>query len=155
MLFRISRAWQYMTTVMGMIFHHPLLGVSIIPLLPNGNIVLIRRRDTGKWAIPGGFVNWGEDIPTSASRELQEETGLQMLKINRLVGIYSAPDRDPRVHSICVVIVADVQGQIAIQDTLEVDEVKAFSLQDLPIDDLSFDHGRHIQDYITGVTTVA
>ena len=155
MLFRIRRTWQYLDTVMGMIFRHPLLGVSIIPLLPDGEIVLIKRRDTGKWAIPGGFVNWGEDLPTSASRELEEETGLKMVKINRLVGIYSAPNRDPRVHSICVVIVADVQGQIAIQDTLEVDEVKAFSVADLPLDDFSFDHGQHMQDYLTGVTIVA
>jgi 8-oxo-dGTP pyrophosphatase MutT (NUDIX family) len=53
---------------------------SIIPILPDGRIVLIRRRDNGRWALPGGIVDWGEDIPTTVRRELAEETGLELVK---------------------------------------------------------------------------
>lgn len=154
-MFLIRRTWQYIKTILGIIFRHPITGINVIPLLPDGSIVLIRRRDTGKWAIPGGFIDWGEDIPTAANRELAEETGLQLLAIERLVGVYSAPDRDPRVHSICIVLAAHAEGKLAIQDTLEVDEVRAFQPQELPIGSLSFDHGHHLDDYLKNITTVA
>ncbi len=155
MLFFIRRAWQYLETIVGIVFRHPVTGISVIPILPDGRVALIRRRDTGKWAIPGGFVSWGEDITTAAYRELEEETGLEGLKIRRLVGVYSSPKRDPRVHSICVVIAADVKGDFLVQDTLEVDEVKAFPLPNLPLDNLSYDHESQLRDYLDGVTTVA
>ncbi|MEM7552833.1 MAG: NUDIX hydrolase [Cyanobacteria bacterium P01_A01_bin.84] len=147
--------WRFGQTVIGIIFRHPVPGTSIIPILPNGQIVLIRRRDNGCWALPGGMVDWGEDIPSTVSRELEEETGLELVKLRRLVGVYSAPDRDPRIHSICVVVEADVKGEMAIQDPLEVLEVKAFSLDSLPAEKMSHDHSKQLQDYIKGLTTVA
>jgi ADP-ribose pyrophosphatase len=91
--------WRFGQTVLGIIFRHPIPGTSIIPILPDGQIVLIRRRDNGRWALPGGMVDWGEDIPNAVRRELMEETGLELVRIRRLVGVYSAPDRDPRIHS--------------------------------------------------------
>ena len=100
----MRRTWQFIQTVLGIIFRHPVTGTSIIPILPDGRIVLVRRRDNGKWALPGGMVNWRQDIPTTVERELAEETGLKLVKIRRLVGVYSAPDRDPRIHSICVLV---------------------------------------------------
>lgn len=147
--------WHFAQTVLGVIFRHPVMGTSIIPLLPDGRIVLIRRRDNGKWGLPGGMVNWGEDIPTSVERELEEETGLQLSKINRLVGVYSSPDRDPRIHSICVVIEAEVQGEMQIKDEMEVIEVQAFLPSALPLGALSHDHDRQLQDYFKGLTTLA
>ena len=154
-MFWIRRKWQYVETVLELVFRRPVLGIGVIPLLPDGSIALILRRDTGKWAIPGGFVNWGEDIPTAANRELVEETGLEMVKISRLVGTYSGQYRDPRLHSICVVLAAEVQGKLIIKDTLEVEEVKAFAPENLPLDNLSFDHDRQLKDYLAGVTVVA
>lgn len=151
----MRRLWQYGQAVLGIIFRHPVLGISVIPILPDGQIVLVRRRDNGKWALPGGMVDWGEDIPTSLQRELAEETGLDLVKIGRLVGIYSAPDRDPRIHSICVVVAAEVQGTMQVNDTLEIGEVRAFERDDLPLGKLSHDHDRQLHDYLTGVTTVA
>ena len=147
--------WRFGQTVLGIIFRHPVTGTSIIPILPDGRIVLIRRRDNGRWALPGGMVDWGEDIPTSISRELREETGLELVKIRRLVGVYSAPDRDPRIHSICVVVEADVRGDMKIQDSLEVAEVQGFELNSLPTGELSHDHSRQMQDYMNGLTTLA
>ena len=147
--------WQFGQTVLGIIFRHPIPGTSIIPILPDGRIVLIRRRDNGQWALPGGIVDWGEDIPTAVQRELAEETGLNLVKIRRLVGVYSAPDRDPRIHSICVVVEAEVQGNMEIKDTLEVIEIQAFSPTSLPPGELSHDHNQQLQDYSKGLTTLA
>jgi ADP-ribose pyrophosphatase YjhB (NUDIX family) len=151
----MRRTWQFVQTVIGIIFRHPVTGTSIIPILPDGRIVLVQRRDNGKWALPGGMVNWGQDILTTVRRELAEETGLELLKIRRLVGIYSAPDRDPRIHSICVLVEADVQGTMQVQDTLEISEVQAFHPSDIPIGELSHDHDQQLQDYFNGDTILA
>ncbi|MBD2501030.1 NUDIX hydrolase [Anabaena azotica] len=147
--------WRIGQTVLGIIFRHPVTGTSIIPLLSDGRIVLIRRRDDGLWALPGGMVDWGEDIPTTVRRELLEETGLELTKIRRLVGVYSAPDRDPRIHSICVVVEAEVQGTMEIIDTAEVLEIQAFPPHSLPQGPMSHDHYRQLQDYLNGLTTLA
>lgn len=151
----MRRLWQYVQTILGVIFRHPITGTSIIPVLPDGQIVLVRRRDNGKWALPGGMVDWGEDIPTTVKRELAEETGLELVKIRRLIGVYSSPDRDPRVHSICIAVEAEVTGKMQVQDTLEVIGVEAFSLTSLPLDQLSHDHRQQLQDYFDGLTTLA
>lgn len=150
----MRRAWQYVKTVMGIIFRHPITGITIIPVLPDGRIVLVRRQDTGKWGLPGGMVDWGEDIPTSAHRELGEETGLELIKISRLVGVYSAPDRDPRIHSISILIEAKAQGNLKVKDTLEISEAQAFFQKELPLGNLSHDHDRQLQDYFNGATVV-
>ncbi|MEQ9354820.1 NUDIX hydrolase [Coleofasciculus chthonoplastes] len=151
----MGRIWYFVQTVLGIIFRHPVLGTSIIPVLPDGQIVLIRRRDNGKWGLPGGMVDWGQDIPTTVRRELAEETGLELLAIRRLVGIYSAADRDPRVHSVCVVVEAEVQGTMQINDVWEITAVQAFERSAIPMGNLSHDHGRQLQDYFDGKTTVA
>jgi ADP-ribose pyrophosphatase YjhB (NUDIX family) len=150
----IKRFGQFVQTVLGIIFRHPVTGASVVPILPNGEIVLVRRQDNGKWALPGGMVDWGETIPTTIGRELAGETGLELIKIRRLVGVYSEPDRDPRLHSICILVEADVQGTLQPQDTLEIKEAKAFSVEALPIEDLSYDYQRQIQDYLAGRTTL-
>ena len=149
------RLWQIVQTVLGLIFRHPVTGTAVIPVLPDGRIVLIRRRDNGRWGLPGGMVDWGEDIPTTVRRELAEETGLDLVKIRRLVGVYSAADRDPRLHSICIVVAAEVEGKMQVQDTLEVSEVEAFLPAALPPGPLSHDNDQHLQDYFQGLTTLA
>jgi 8-oxo-dGTP diphosphatase len=147
--------WRFGQAVLGIIFRHPITGTSIIPILPDGRIVLIRRSDNGRWALPGGMVDWGEDIPNTVRRELLEETGLELVQIRRLVGVYSSPSRDPRIHSICIAVEAEVQGSMTIRDKLEVTEIKAFSSNSLPLEPMSHDHSQQLQDYLNGLTTVA
>ncbi|MGB3403993.1 MAG: NUDIX hydrolase [Microcoleaceae cyanobacterium] len=151
----MKRSKQFIQTVLGIIFRHPVTGASVVPILPNGEIVLVQRQDNGKWALPGGMVDWGETIPNTIRRELAEETGLKLIQIRRLVGVYSEPDRDPRLHSICVLAEADVEGILQAQDTLEIRDVKAFPTDALPMEDLSYDYQRQIQDYLAGRTTIS
>lgn len=147
--------WPIIQAILKLIFRHPVCGVAIIPVLEDGRIVLIRRRDDNCWALPGGMVDWGEDILTALRRELKEETGLQVLQIGRLVGVYSAPKRDPRLHSICVTVEATVQGDFYIEDQNEVSEIQAFSRSQFPTEQLAHDHSQQIADYWQGKTTLA
>ncbi|MCP2731434.1 NUDIX domain-containing protein [Limnofasciculus baicalensis] len=151
----MRQSWRFIETVLGIIFRHPIVGTSIIPILPDGRIVLVQRRDNQKWGLPGGMVDWGQDIPTTVKRELVEETGLELSKIRRLVGVYSAPNRDPRIHSICVLVEAEVEGTMENKDILEIIAVEAFDLSSLPKSNLSHDHERQLQDYLDGKTTIA
>jgi ADP-ribose pyrophosphatase YjhB (NUDIX family) len=150
-----SYSQYFIKSVIALVFRHPMTGTNIIPVLADGRIVLTRRHDTGLWALPGGMIEWGEEIATTVRRELLEETGLELVCISRLVGVYSKPDRDPRVHSICVVVEAEVQGKINIRDRQEITEVKAFELQNLPLFGLSYDNDDHLKDYLANLTTVA
>jgi ADP-ribose pyrophosphatase YjhB (NUDIX family) len=147
--------WKFAQSAVRIIFRHPITGTSIIPVMPDGRIVLVQRRDNGRWGLPGGVVDWGEDIPTTVKRELAEETGLELLTVRRLVGIYSAPDRDPRFHSICVVVEATVDGVMQVEDTLEIKKVEAFAPAAIPLGNLTHDHDRQLQDYFNGLTTLA
>lgn len=149
------QVWRLLQTALGVIFRHPITGTSIIPVLPDGRIVLVQRRDNGRWSLPGGIVEWGEDIVTSARRELAEETGLNLVKISRLVGVYSDPRRDPRFHSICVLIEAMVEGDLHVTDTLEIMNIRAFSPPEIPQGQLSHDHDRQLQDYFNGATVLS
>ncbi|NEP16194.1 MAG: NUDIX hydrolase [Leptolyngbya sp. SIO4C1] len=151
----MNRAWRPIRTLLGLLLRRPIVGTSVIPRLPSGEIVLIRRRDSGRWGLPGGIIDWGEDIAAAARRELAEETGLHVTSLGRLVGIYSHAERDPRFHAICIVIEAQVEGSFHIQDVAEVMEVKAFSADAIPKEALAHDHGQQLQDYFQGATILA
>ncbi|NJL81874.1 MAG: NUDIX hydrolase [Chloroflexaceae bacterium] len=148
------RWWRYVKTLLKVIFRHPLPGAVIIPILPDGQIVLVRRRDTGQWSLPGGLVDWGETVATAARRELREETGLELIKLRRLVGVYSNMERDPRIHSIAILVEAEVQGALAVEDAAEISEARAFSLEAVP-GNLAHDHDRLLSDYFQGSTVLA
>lgn len=151
----MRRLSYFLFTVLGIIFRHPVTGATVIPILSSGEIVLVRRRDTGEWSLPGGIIDWGEQVATTAKRELREETGLDLIKIRRLVGVYSARDRDPRLHSISILVEAEVEGELGAINNLEVLEVKAFPPETLPFGDLAHDHERQLNDFLDGKTTLA
>ena len=150
----IFHVWQYVKTVLGIIFRHPITGVTLVPILPDGSIVLVRRSDSGKWGLPGGIIDWGEKIAAAAHRELAEETGLTLTKIGRLVGAYSDFNRDPRIHSITITLAVEAEGELRIKDVLEISEVHAFSPEKIPFGKLAHDHDRLLRDYFDGEITI-
>ena len=124
----------------------PLLAVDVIVRL-SGNmdkIVLIRRKNFPLgWALPGGFVDYGERVEDAALREIEEEIGLKV-EIVKLLGIYSDPDRDPRGHCVSITFIANGTGIPVGGD--DAKEAKIFSVFDLP-EDIAFDHKKIINDY--------
>ncbi len=122
---------------------NPLPTVDII-IEVDGRIVLIKRKNPPHgWAIPGGFVDYGESLEDAAVREAEEETSLKVRLITQLHS-YSDPGRDPRFHTISVVFVAEAEGRPAARD--DAREVGLFTEDDLP-EPLVFDHERILRDY--------
>ena len=122
----------------------PRLTVDAIILIKD-SIVLIRRRNPpfrGMWALPGGFVEYGETVEHAVRREVKEETGLDV-EIERLVGVYSDPDRDPRGHTVSVCFLCRPVGGCLKANTDSVD-VKEFELSKIPR--LAFDHEKILRD---------
>ena len=150
----MKRFAYVLQTALGLLFRHPLLGVCLIPIFENGQIILVKRLDNGCWSLPGGMVDWGETIQQSIARELDEETGLMLESIGRLVGVYSSPDRDPRLHSICLTFEIKVQGETQVKDINEIAEVQSFSLEQVANMPLSHDHSQQMQDYLQGQLVV-
>jgi ADP-ribose pyrophosphatase YjhB (NUDIX family) len=142
-------------TLVGLLLRRPILGTCVIPLTADGAIVLVLRRDNGLWSLPGGIVDWGEDVITAAARELQEEAGLKTVGLDRLVGVYSQPGRDPRFHSVCVTVAVRVTGQPYPADPREILEARSFRPEALPWDRLAHDHRQHLQDFFKGETVLA
>lgn len=96
-------------------------------------------------ALPGGFVEVGESVEEAVLREVKEETGLES-RINRLLGVYSKPDRDPRFHVVSVVFVCDAEGEPVAGD--DAKRVLLFSMEELPIERMCFDHGQVLRDFL-------
>lgn len=151
----LRQFWKLVYAALGTIIRHPISGASIVPLMPDGRIVLVKRRDTDQWSLPGGVIDWGEEIRTTVHREIEEETGLRVVHIRRLVGVFSNPFRDPRFHSVCVLVEADVDGQFDVQDTLEITDIRAFLPDEIPMNDLSHDHSEQLKGYFSGETVLA
>ncbi len=123
---------------------HPVPTVDIIIELPGGGIVLVRRKHPPPgWAIPGGFIDYGESAEAAAIREAQEETSLNV-QLVELLHVYSDPKRDPRKHTIAIVFIARAEGTPHGAD--DAAEAAVFSEHDLPTA-LAFDHAQILQDY--------
>ncbi len=132
-------------------YRNPATTVDIIIeiSLPNGNtgIVLIRRKNPPHgWALPGGFVDYGESLEAAATREAFEETSLSV-ELVRQFHTYSDPRRDPRGHTISTVFIARASGAPTGAD--DAAEAAVFGSGELP-DDMAFDHGEIIADYLAG-----
>ena len=116
-------------------------------IVKNKTILLVERKYPpyeGKWALPGGFVEYKETVEDAVIRELFEETSLKT-KIEYLLGVYSKPDRDPRGHTISVVYKLNiVNGDLKSGD--DAKDAKFFDFDRLP--ELAFDHADIISDYL-------
>ena len=124
----------------------PRLTVDVIVELDDGRIVLVERGSPPPgWAIVGGFVEWGEAAPAAAVREVEEETGLAVT-LTELFNVYSAPDRDPRGHTVSIVYLGRASG--TPRAASDAKNARAVDLGALP-SPLAFDHARILADYAT------
>lgn len=126
--------------------------VAVDMVVRRGNeILLIRRKNEpfkGLSALPGGFVEPGETVEAAASRELKEETGIDILPTRwKLVGVYSDPGRDPRGHVISVAFVAWVDRDTRARAGDDASTAEFYS--DWNNFMLAFDHERIIQDALS------
>ncbi len=125
-------------------YRNPLPTVDIIIELPGSGIVLIERKNEPHgWAIPGGFVDYGESIEDAAVREALEETSLKVRLVCQMHA-YSDPKRDPRFHTVSVVFVARSEGEPQARD--DARGIGVFTEEDLPAP-LVFDHAEILKDY--------
>jgi ADP-ribose pyrophosphatase YjhB (NUDIX family) len=125
-------------------YRNPFPTVDIIIEMEEGGIVLIKRKNPPfGFALPGGFVDYGESLEAAAVREALEETSLEIELLYQL-GAYSDPTRDPRHHTISVVFVARASGEPVAADDAEA--VGVYDRSSLP-ENLAFDHKKILQDY--------
>jgi len=122
---------------------NPILTVDII-IEVKGGIVLVKRKNPPLgWAIPGGFVDYGESLEDAAYREAKEETGLD-INLIRQFHTYSDPKRDPRHHTVSTVFIATASGEPKAGD--DAKKVGIFTKDNLP-EDIAFDHRQILEDY--------
>ncbi len=124
-----------------------------IPASPaggNDGIVVIERSNPPfGWALPGGFVDYGESLEEAVKREAKEETGLDLIALKQF-HTYSEPDRDPRFHTIGTVFIAKAEGKPKAGD--DAKGLKVVKLNEIQKLDFAFDHKKIIQDYIAHKT---
>ena len=107
-------------------------------------IVLIKRKNPPfGWALPGGFVDYGESLEEAAVREAKEETSLD-IRLKSQLHTYSDPNRDPRQHTITTVFVATAQGKPEARD--DAQEIGVFTKEEINFP-LAFDHNKILEDY--------
>ncbi|MGB9837414.1 NUDIX domain-containing protein [Methanothermobacter sp.] len=129
----------------------PLLTVDVIIRLSEDTLVLVRRGKPpyeGSWAIPGGFVEYGETVEEAAIREALEETGLEV-ELEGLLGVYSDPSRDPRGHTVSICFTGVASG--IPTGGSDAAEARVFHIDDIPYDNLAFDHSRILDDFIESI----
>ena len=132
-------------------YSNPFPTVDTIIYEPDQGIVLIDRRfEPLGWALPGGFVDYGETVEAAAIREALEETGLQVT-LQALVGVYSDPTRDPRLHTITTVFQARSGDYSTLAGGDDAKDARFFPLDRLP-DNIMFGHDEIIADFITRFT---
>lgn len=126
---------------------NPFPTVDIILYRPAQGVLLIERANPPHgWALPGGFIDYGESAEQAAVREAREETGLEV-RLTRLLGVYSRPDRDPRFHTLSVVYVAEADAELQPCAGDDARNARFFPLSALP-PDIAFDHRAIITDFV-------
>jgi ADP-ribose pyrophosphatase YjhB (NUDIX family) len=129
-------------------YKHPIPTIDIIIEIERENgqegIILIKRKNPPHgWALPGGFVDYGESLEEAAVREAKEETSLD-ISLKSQFHTYSDPQRDPRKHTISTVYVATAQGKPKAQD--DAQDIGIFTKEEINFP-LAFDHQKILADY--------
>ena len=125
-------------------YRNPYPTADVIIERPDGIVFIERQNPPYGFALPGGFIEYGESAETAAIREAKEETGLDVT-LTRLLGVYSDPNRDPRHHTLSVVYVATANGEPKAGD-----DAKNLIVADPnnPPTPLAFDHAKIVKDYL-------
>lgn len=123
-------------------FRNPLPTVDIIIETAGGIVLVERKNEPHGWALPGGFVDYGESLEQAAIREAYEETGLAVT-LTRQFHTYSDPGRDKRHHTITTVYIATAAGRPTAGD--DAGRAEIFTRESLP--PLVFDHESILGDY--------
>ncbi len=127
-------------------YRNPFPTVDIIIIVEEQIVLIERRNKPFGWALPGGFVDYGESLEEAAIREAEEETGLALRNLKQFRA-YSDPNRDPRQHNISMVFTAEaVKQPVAGDDAINA---QLFPLDKLPTP-LCFDHAEILRDYTSG-----
>ena len=131
------------------IYKNPVPTVDTIIEVDSGGVILIKRKNPPEgWAIPGGFVDYGETLEEAAVREAKEETNLDV-ELVRQFHTYSDPNRDPRHHTISTVYIAKAKGKPQARD--DALALGIFTESDLP-DEIAFDHRSILGDYFRSIS---
>jgi len=124
-------------------YRNPFPTVDIIIEISGGIVLIERVNPPHGWALPGGFVDYGESLEASAIREAKEETSLD-IRLEEQFHTYSDPDRDPRHHTLTTVFIAKADGIPRAAD--DAKNLGVFTEKNLP-QPIAFDHGKIISDY--------
>ncbi|MBU1599338.1 NUDIX hydrolase [bacterium] len=122
---------------------HPYPTVDIIIKIHNGILLIKRKNPPFGWALPGGFVDYGESLEDAAVREAKEETGLDVELLSQF-HTYSDPNRDQRMHTISTVFIAKAEGEPKPGD--DAKDLAIFQKDSLP-EEMAFDHRKILEDY--------
>lgn len=123
-------------------FKNPVPTVDVIIEFDEGVVLIERKNPPYGWALPGGFVDYGESFETAAVREALEETGLYVA-LTRQFHTYSDPSRDSRQHTASTVFIGTAEGKPKGGD--DATRAEVFTRDNLP--ELVFDHAKILADY--------
>jgi 8-oxo-dGTP diphosphatase len=128
---------------------YPRLTVDSFVVDPKGRLLLVQRGRPpfqGRWGLPGGFCEWKETTEACCARETLEETGLRV-RVGKLLGVYSRPDRDPRGHNVTVLYEARrIGGRVKGGD--DAAEARWFAPRELERIRFAFDHGKIVREQL-------
>ncbi len=136
----------YLTHLLEVLTQGPFVTVDTI-IEVDGGIVLIKRSNPPfGWALPGGFLDYGESLEAAAAREASEETGLRVKNLKQM-HVYSQPGRDPRFQTVTTVFVCQAKGKPCAAS--DAQDAKVFPLKSWERVHMAFDHARVLKDYLT------
>lgn len=137
-------ALGYVEYIQNKLSQGPFITVDIIIEVEGGIVLIERSNPPFGWAIPGGFVDYGETLEACAIREAKEETSLDIYDLEQM-HTYSDPSRDPRFHTVTTVFVAKAKGRPKAGD--DAQNAKIISLDEIKNFKLAFDHQDVLADY--------